>query len=122
ANPRIADRIGELQGELIDLAGRYNFVAWRQIMANLVAELDEDGAFDPDAERERNAATFTDTLDGNCALSARFDRLTYATVKHLVEAKADELFRFFAHRATISSGELKIPSRPTLRAIAIHDL
>ncbi len=121
ANVRIADEIAARLSELIGYASSMSFAHWRMLVRNLVCLLDQDGAFDPNDERERNRASFRDNPEGDGSLVVSFDRATYASIRHLVEARADRLFRA-EQRERVSTPDLRVSSRATLLAMALVEL
>ena len=121
ANPRIASDIVALQAELVAHATQTNFRVWRWQMTVLQRLLDQDGGFDPDRELARNhlrvspnggdGVTVTGELVGEHALG----------FTQLLEAETDRLWR--RHRSEHDEcGELPVPDRPTLRALALVEL
>jgi len=121
ANPRIADDIAALQGELIDRAQSTNFRVWRHQMAVLVELLDQDGAFDPDRELARNHMNLRPHGDGSVSFSGELVGEAALSFTQLLEAETDRRWR--AQRADHDEcPELAVPDRSTLRALAMVDL
>jgi hypothetical protein len=119
--PRLADAVTGLQGELIGLADGQLFEGWRRQVANIVEVLDSDGAHDPNADLARNQLTVTPTFDGVTHVAGMLVGEGAVIARQAIDAVADELFR--AH--TIDNEhtpDIEIPSRTTLRALAFVEL
>jgi hypothetical protein len=121
ANRRIADLLAQVQPELVAAAQGTLFDVWRRKVAAVVELLDEDGGHDPDDDLARNRLSLAKTFDGVTHLAGTLTGEHGLSVQQAVEAKADELFRrFCADREQCP--ELAIPSRATLRALALAEL
>jgi hypothetical protein len=120
-NPRVVDRLAELQPEVIALAGEVRFDQWRSEVRHLVELLDQDGGYDPDRDVTRNRLHLTETLDGSTAITGTLVGDTALCVRDAIDAKADELYRRHATEHA-EHPEIPIPSYATLRALALAEL
>jgi len=121
ANPRIAPQITDLQPDLVELAQRCPFVAWRRHVTELAELLDQDGGYDPNTDLARNhlhvhplgvdGIKLTGQLFGEHALS----------FTHQLETETDRLWRRH-HNDADTTSDLPVPSRATLRALALVEL
>jgi hypothetical protein len=121
ANPRIEADLVDLQDDLVALAGRCPFPAWRRHVTVLAELLDQNGGYDPAREVARNhlhvspngsdGITITGELVGEHAL--RFTQL--------VDIESDRLWRAHRHDHE-ADADLEMPSRATLRALALVEL
>ena len=103
------------------MADGTSFAQWAAQVRALVELLDQDGPHDPNTELARNRLHLSGTLDGVTALSGQLGGNHTLTVRHAIEAVADDLFR----RYTADHGvdpSLAVPARATLRALALAEL
>jgi len=121
ANPRIEASVADLQGELLGLAQRTPFVEWRRQVAVLVELLDQDGGFDPARDLARNRLHLHQTGPDAVAVAGELVGEHAVGVAQAIEGEADRLWRRFRtdHR---TCPELVIPSRATLRALALAEV
>jgi len=122
ANPRVVDQIAAVQEALIAATRLATFEAWQRHLRSLVELLDQDGAHDPDRELARNTLTITKTTDGETHFKGLFTGDFAAVFAHAVEQKADEIFRRLTRDAERCPGELVVPPRATLQAMALIEL
>jgi hypothetical protein len=121
ANPRIVDVVATNQTMLIALADRCRFEQWRAEVRALARLWDQDGGYDPGDDPASNRLSYGTTLDGLTSLAATLTGDNGVVVTHAIEARADELFR----RAVADHercADLDVPSRATLRALALTEL
>jgi hypothetical protein len=120
-NPRVADKVAGLQGELVALAETTTFPRWRTEVRGIIELLDEDGAHEPNADLARNRLSITDTIDGVTYVSGQLVGAHALGVTTAIDTRADELF----HRIRTDnqhSPDIAVPSRSTLRALAVAEL
>ncbi len=122
ANPRIIDTVADNQHLLVDLAQRCRFEKWHNDIRSLARLWDQDGGYDPNDDPATNRLSYGTTLDGLTTLAATLTGENAEVVTHAIETRTDELHRRAAHDANASNGELPIPSRSTLRALALTEL
>lgn len=118
SNLRVRGDIVAMETELLDLADGAVFEVWRRSVETGVELLDEDGP-DPDGDARnglRIGVTGTDTH-----LSGTLVGDVAESVRQAIETVADELFRRYS-RDRDTCPELKIPSRATLRALALAEI
>ena len=121
ANPRIESDIVELQGELVGLAQRSPFPAWRRYVTELAELLDQDGGYEPTRDLARNHVHVTPVGTDSIAVSGELVGEYGLSFTQLLEAETDRLWR--ARRADHElCPELDIPTRSTLRALALVEL
>jgi len=119
-NPRVADQVIAAHGELVSLAGRLPFHLWRRTVDELVRLWDQDGAFDPAREQVRNRLSLRQVGDVTI-LRSELVGATATMVRQAIESMADRLWRQ-AQTDQRQTPDLPVPSRSTLRALALADL
>ena len=121
ANPRILDIVTANQTMLLALADRCRFEQWRAEARALARLWDQDGGYDPNADPASNRLSLGTTLDGLTSLAATLTGDNGAVVTQAIATKADELYR----RAVADHdqcADVEVPSRATLRALALTEL
>lgn len=118
-NPRCVDGLAAAQGAIIDLAEGATFAQWKRDVTALAELADTDG-IEPDPY-EGNTLRLPKTLDGRTDLTGTLDAANGLTVRSAIDAKTDELFRRFTRDAE-ATPDLTVPSRATLRALALVEL
>ena len=120
-NPRIASAFREIEAELIDQAAGMAFRVWRKHVKTIAALLDQDGGYGPDDDVYANRLSVRGTSEG-ADVSGRLVGSAAVTVREAIEQVADELYKLWAADADTSGGEIAIPNRATLRALALEEL
>jgi len=120
-NPRIASEFRQVEEELIDQAAGMVFEAWRTHVRTVAALLDQDGGYDPDEDVYANRLTVRGTSEGT-DVSGRLVGPAAVTVREAIEQTADDLYKLWAADADATGGEIAIPNRATLRALALEEL
>jgi hypothetical protein len=121
ANPRIIAVVADNQIMLLALADRCRFEPWRAEVRALARLWDQDGGYDPNEDPASNRLSYGTTLDGLTSLAATLTGDNGEVVTQAIETKADELYR----RAVADRehcADLALPSRATLRALALTEL
>ncbi len=121
ANPRIIDTVVANQELLIGLAERCRFEPWRGEVRSLARLWDQDGGYDPNEDPNANRLSYGTTLDGLLTLAATLTGEHAEVVAQAIETKTDELHRR-ALRDHEACEEIEVPSRSTLRALALTEL
>ena len=111
-NPRVAEAVVDLQGELVAQATRNPFGAWRTDVANVVNLLDQDGGFDPDRALRRNTVTATSPEPGRLALSVHLEGELAETVGQALEAATDRQYRRAVRDHQTTTDLAVPPARP----------
>lgn len=119
ANPRIAADIVELQDELVDLAQRSPFPAWRRHVSELADLLDQDGGYDPTRDLSRNHVHVTVVGSDTVAVSGELVGEFGLSFRQLLDDETDRQWR--ARRADHERCP-ELPSRAALRALALVEL
>jgi len=120
-NPRITDDIAALQEPLIDRACEVSFARWRNEMTALVNLLDQDGAFDPDTDRQRQRGTVSAGLDGLTRFDISLTGADAVTARSALESQADRIFnRYQTDRE--HAPDIVMPTRAQLLAQAFVEL
>ena len=122
ANPRIVGVVVANQELLVGLADRCRFEQWRGEVRALGRMWDTDGGFDPNEDPASNRLSYGSTIDGLTSLAVTLTGDNAEVVTQAIEAKADELYRQARSDWKKSGGELAVPSRSTLRALALTAL
>ena len=120
-NPRIASAFREIETELIDQAAGMAFRVWRKHVKTIAALLDQDGGYDPDDDVYSNRLSVRGSADGT-DVSGRLVGSAAVTVREAIEQTADDLYKLWAADADATGGEIAIPNRATLRALALEEL
>ncbi len=120
-NPRITDDIAALQGELVDRACEVSYQRWRNEMTALVNLLDQDGAFDPDADHARQTGTVTAGVDGLTRFDISLTGADAVTARAALDTMADQIFHRYQHDRE-HSPDIPMPSRAQLLAQAFVEL
>ena len=121
SNSRVTDDIVELQDELMDRAEAMVFDRWRLYVNGVVSLLDDDGAFDPNEDLERNHLRLRPGLDDELHLTGTLIGEHGEIVRQAVETRADRLFREF-NRDHARCPDIVVPPRVTLLALALAEL
>ena len=82
---------------------------------------DQDGGYDPNEDIASNRLSYGSTIDGLTSLAATLTGDNAEVVTQAIEAEADALFRQ-ARSDHEQCPELEVPSRATLRALALTGL
>ena len=106
---------------LLGLADRCRFEVWRAEVRALAAMWDQDGGYDPNEDIASNKLSYGSTIDGLTSLAATLTGDNAEVVTQAIEAEADALFRQ-ARSDHETCPELEVPSRATLRALALTGL
>jgi hypothetical protein len=120
-NPRVRDAVVELQDEIVNLAREFRFGRFKTGLRSLIDLIDQDGGHDPADDLARNRLTVSESLDGVLHLHGQLVGEHALTVAQLLDTKADELFRQH-HADKATDPDAVVPSRATLRALALVDL
>jgi hypothetical protein len=118
ANPRVSEQLGAVEGDMAKLARELRFEAWRSEVRRLVDLLDQDG---PEPDETVNRLRFAETLDGVTHLDGTMTGDLAAAICQAVEAEADDLYRRRCRDREVTH-ELEMPSRDTLRMLALEAL
>ena len=117
ANPRVESHIVDLQDELVGLAQRTPFPAWRTHVSRLVELLDQDGGFDPDRDLARNHLSITNLGPDHLRIHGELVGEHALSFTHLLETETDRQWR--QARTDHDHADLPSMSRTTLRALAL---
>jgi hypothetical protein len=119
-NPRIAEVIAGVQDQLVAAAQHAPFAVWRREVAGLVELVDQDGGHDPDEDLARNRL-HASRVGGELSIRGALVGEHALVFEHALEQATDRLWR--RHRDDQDRcGDLPIPSRATLRALAMVEL
>jgi hypothetical protein len=121
-NPRIADEFAEEAALLAESAEGITFERWRREVLARADLLDADGGHDPSQDIARNRLTKGATIDETYHLHARLIGSNGELVSQSIDRVADELFRRLESDEALSPTELRLPSRPTLQALALVEI
>ena len=93
ANPRILDQLVAIQDQLVKIAEAADrFERFHRELQSIVNLLDQDGAFDPNGETQRNRLAFRFDPDG-VRIDGKLVGASAAAVKETLNRIADELFK-----------------------------
>ena len=120
-NPRTEADVVDLQHELVDLAQRCPFPAWRRHVTEVTELLDQDGGFDPDRYLARNQLRVSPNGSDGVTLAGELVGLHALGFTEALEAETDRLWRRYRNDHD-ECGELPVPERSTLRALALVEL
>jgi hypothetical protein len=120
-NPRVIDQIADMQELLIAHAQDRPFPVWRSELQALVSLLDQDGPFDPNRELARNHLHIIETAPGEIRLSGVLVGEHALVFTEAVRVEGDRVRRQMLADHT-ECGDLAMPSRATITAIALCNL
>ena len=110
-------RIADL---LVDMAEGVRFETWAAQVRDLLRAADDDGGHDPSPTDNR--LTLDDGIDASVHLDGDLVGDWATTVRHAIEFTADRLFERYVRDRDQAPGDLEIPSRSSLRAMALVEL
>jgi len=120
-NDRIVDEFAQLEAELVDMSAQMTFDRWRRHVQAVAALLDQDGAYDPQADVFNNRLTITVDPDGT-NLSGTLVGDAAVTVEHVLAQVTDELYRRHAADRDVCGDATPMPSGRVLRALALAEI
>jgi hypothetical protein len=118
--PRVAAVVAAIQEQLIDLAAGVRYETWAREVRALLDLADTDGGHDP--RPEENRLTLSDGLDGTLHLHADLTGHWALDARAALDAEADRLFHAHCRDAATTGGELPVPPRHVLLAMAFVEL
>ena len=118
-NDRIATEFRQIEASLIAESASMTFGDWAQRVAIVAALLDQDGP-EPSEDPNNNRLRLKGGRDG-MKLSGVLVGDLAATTKAAVEQIADELWRQYRDDSERTNGEIAVPSRATLLAMALAE-
>jgi len=119
-NERIASEFRDMEPSLIAESDHMTFPEWAQRVRVVAALLDQDGP-EPAADINNNRLRLTGGVDGT-NLTGVLVGDAAVTARHAIEQMADELWHQHKNTRTATNGEVDIPTRDTLRAMAFVEL
>ena len=122
ANPRIIDAFAEVEAELVDMAKGMVFARWVDHVRDVARMLDLDGGYDPSEDLDRNRLHLSRGLDGVSFLKGSLVGLDAGAVRQAIEPVAAEIGETFRRDSVATDGEVAVPSKATLRALALVEL
>ena len=122
ANPRIIDELADMIPHILDLATRMTYEAWKREVTNITEQLDVDGGHRPGDDITDNTLRLSPMHDNTIVITGQLCGELGRTLKDAVDAQADSLFKQMQRDAKETDGELKIPGRATLNALALVEL
>ena len=120
-NPRITDDIVALQEPLIDRACEVSYQRWRNEMTALVNLLDQDGAFDPDADQARQRGCISTDINGLTRFDIGLTGADAITARTALDTQADVIFHRI-NRDREHTPDIPLPTRAQLLALAFVEL
>ena len=119
-NERIVDEFQAMEDDLIAESARMTFAEFSQRVRIIAELLDQDGP-EPADDPNNNRLHLRGGPDGLKA-SGTFVGDLAVTTRQAIDQIADELFRQYRDDAKQTDGEIDVPSRPTLQAMAFAEL
>ena len=119
-NDRIATEFREMEASLIAESASMTFAEWAQRVALVAALLDQDGP-EPSEDPNNNRLRLRGGRDGT-RVAGQLVGDTATTTRTALEQTADELWRRFRDDCERTNGEIAVPSRDTLMALAFAEL
>ncbi len=119
-NERIAAEFQLLEDELVDLSAGMTFSEWCQRVRIIAALLDQDGP-EPADDIGNNELCLRGGYQGTHVTGTLVGDIAVVT-RSAIDQVADELFRHYSTDNEVTAGEVEIPSRATLRALAFAEL
>ena len=121
ANPRVGDQVEATQTLWVERAATTSFVDWKHQLGLTVAQLDQDGGYDPNRDLARNKLRITPLPDGSIGVTGELVGEQALVVRDCVEAHADRLYHRLKRDHDLCP-ELPLPHRSTLLAMALAEL
>ncbi|MEI2655424.1 MAG: DUF222 domain-containing protein [Microthrixaceae bacterium] len=118
-NDRIATEFREIEASLIAESASMTFGDWAQRVAIVAALLDQDGP-EPSEDPNNNRLRLRGGRDGMKLAGVLVGDLA-TTTKAAVEQIADELWRQYRDDSERTNGDISVPSRETLLAMALAE-
>ena len=148
ANPRIIDRLINVQPLLIELRDIcLNFETWQIALARIVRLADEDGSYDPNDDIDANYLRFTPQYNGMIKIDGQLSQDNARIIMQAIDREAQSLFiKTTTDQQTInnaktaadgtansdtisnaaadnnSANEIAIPAPQTLRALGLVNI
>ena len=122
ANPRIVDVFAEVEADLVGMAEGMVFARWADHVRDVARLLDLDGGYDPSGDVDRNRLHLSRGLDGVSYLKGSLVGLDAEAVRQAIERVAGEIGETFRRDSAATDGAVAVPSRATLRALALVEL
>lgn len=122
ANPRIIDQLAAMCDQLIELAQHTTFEAWSREVRGIAELLDQDGGHRPGDDIEDNKLNLSGLFDNTIVISGQLCGELGLIFRDSIAAQADRIFARMTHDADTTGGELSVPSRATLQALALVEL
>ena len=120
-NERNIDALADVIPDLIAAAGAMVFDTWKDHVRALGELADADGPHDPDADLLKNQLHLSES-DAFGLMKGEFTADRFITIHDTLNAIADELFLEYSRDAKASNGELPVPPRSTLMALALEEV
>ncbi len=120
-NERNLDAMAELIPDLVDAASAMEFDRWKDHVRVLGEMADMDGPHDPDADLLKNRLTLSES-DHFGLIRGEFTADRFITIHDTLQSIADELFEQYTRDHNASTGELPVPPRSTLLALALEEM
>ncbi|MEZ5323334.1 MAG: DUF222 domain-containing protein [Microthrixaceae bacterium] len=120
-NPRIETGFAEMQQMLLELVPVMVFDRWRREVFAIADLLDQDGGHDPSDDVESNRLRMRSTGD-NVFFDGQLCGEHGLVTESVIESVTDELWRRYRDDHTATDGAIDIPSRATLRALALVEI
>ena len=120
-NERNLDAMSDAIPDLIDAASAMVFDRWKDHVSALGELADMDGPHDPDADLLKNRLTLSES-DRFGLLRGEFTADRFITIHDTLHAIVDELFEQYTRDHNVSGGELPVPPRSTLLALALEEM
>ncbi len=120
-NERNIDAMAPVIPDLIDAASAMVFDTWKRHVRALGEAADMDGPRDPDADLLKNKLTLSES-DHFGLVRGEFTADRFITIHDTLHSIADELFEQYTRDHNVSGGELPVPPRSTLLALALEEM
>jgi hypothetical protein len=121
SNPRVGDQVEATQTLWVERAATTSFVDWKHQLECTVAQLDQDGGYDPNRDLARNTLRLTPFPSGSVGIAGELVGEQALVVRQNVEAHADRLYHRLKRDHDLCP-ELPLPNRSTLLAMALAEL
>lgn len=125
ANPRIIDEFKPFVTRLIDLVPLMTFERWKKEVEGVAALLDQDGGHNPGDDITDNTLTLSPGMSGTLGIKGQLCGDNAIIVFDAISERADQIFHRMKNDAKLAggvTGDLKIPPRRTLLALALSEL
>ena len=121
ANPRVIDDVAAIEHELLRPIPLCTFERWHAELRGVAEQLDQDGGYDPNRDRDANRLHKRRGANNGLYLRGAFFGEHADRVEQAIDDAADGQFRLHNNDREVCD-ELVVPARSTLQALGLVEL